>query len=111
MSGQEFVAIVTREHEQHKTKEDKTRNRASTGPRGCLGRPVLWVRLFLRLLDHSCNPELGDGSERNGGGHVRCTMESNAAASGSKRWTYFYSALQLAIQRSAHKWRFVFSLL
>ncbi|OBZ66948.1 hypothetical protein A0H81_13080 [Grifola frondosa] len=26
--------------------------------------------------------------------------------SGSKRWTYFHSALQLAIQRSAHKWTY-----
>ncbi|TFK39969.1 hypothetical protein BDQ12DRAFT_704868 [Crucibulum laeve] len=25
---------------------------------------------------------------------------------GSRRWTHFYSALQLAIQRSAHKWTF-----
>jgi hypothetical protein len=28
----------------------------------------------------------------------------------SKRWTQFYAALQLAIQRAAHKWTFVFSL-
>lgn len=27
-----------------------------------------------------------------------------ATVSASKRWTYFHSALQLAIQRSAHKW-------
>ncbi|RDB15761.1 hypothetical protein Hypma_003692 [Hypsizygus marmoreus] len=26
--------------------------------------------------------------------------------SGSRRWTHFHSALQLAIQRSAHKWTF-----
>jgi hypothetical protein len=43
--------------------------------------------------------------------HVTSTMESNGTASGSKRWTYFYSALQLAIQRSAHKWRSVRLLL
>jgi len=28
------------------------------------------------------------------------------AATGSKRWTYFHSALQLAIQRAAHKWTY-----
>ena len=28
----------------------------------------------------------------------------------SKRWTQFYAALQLAIQRAAHKWTFVFAL-
>jgi hypothetical protein len=28
----------------------------------------------------------------------------------SKRWTQFYAALQLAIQRAAHKWTLVFSL-
>jgi hypothetical protein len=28
----------------------------------------------------------------------------------SKRWTQFYAALQLAIQRAAHKWTFVFLL-
>jgi len=27
--------------------------------------------------------------------------------SGSRRWTHFHSALQLAIQRSAHKWTYV----
>ncbi|PSR74069.1 hypothetical protein PHLCEN_2v10141 [Hermanssonia centrifuga] len=27
-----------------------------------------------------------------------------ATTSGSKRWTHYHSALQLAIQRSAHKW-------
>jgi hypothetical protein len=26
----------------------------------------------------------------------------------SKRWTQYYAALQLAIQRAAHKWTFVF---
>ena len=32
-------------------------------------------------------------------------MATNASTQpGSKRWTYFHSALQLAIQRSAHKW-------
>ncbi|KAJ3551013.1 hypothetical protein NM688_g4951 [Phlebia brevispora] len=29
-----------------------------------------------------------------------------ATVSGSKRWNYFHSALQLAIQRSAHKWTY-----
>jgi hypothetical protein len=29
----------------------------------------------------------------------------------SKRWTQFYAALQLAIQRAAHKWTSVFTLL
>ncbi|KAI0629661.1 hypothetical protein C8Q77DRAFT_1065302 [Trametes polyzona] len=34
-------------------------------------------------------------------------MASNASTqAGSKRWTYFHSALQLAIQRSAHKWTY-----
>ncbi|KAI1788172.1 hypothetical protein LXA43DRAFT_1026565 [Ganoderma leucocontextum] len=34
-------------------------------------------------------------------------MASSASAqAGSKRWTYFHSALQLAIQRSAHKWTY-----
>ncbi|RPD61048.1 hypothetical protein L226DRAFT_612776 [Lentinus tigrinus ALCF2SS1-7] len=34
-------------------------------------------------------------------------MATNASAQpGSKRWTYFHSALQLAIQRSAHKWSY-----
>jgi hypothetical protein len=28
----------------------------------------------------------------------------------SKRWTQFYAALQLAIQRAAHKWTSVFAL-
>lgn len=32
-------------------------------------------------------------------------MASTASTQpGSKRWTYFHSALQLAIQRAAHKW-------
>lgn len=35
-------------------------------------------------------------------------MSGNAAgAKGSKRWQHFYAALQLAIQRSAHKWTWV----
>jgi len=29
-----------------------------------------------------------------------------STVSGSKRWTHFHSALQLAIQRSAHKWTY-----
>ncbi|KAH9888792.1 hypothetical protein C8Q73DRAFT_708262 [Cubamyces lactineus] len=34
-------------------------------------------------------------------------MASSASTqAGSKRWTYFHSALQLAIQRSAHKWTY-----
>ncbi|KAI0774776.1 hypothetical protein BD413DRAFT_536292 [Trametes elegans] len=34
-------------------------------------------------------------------------MASSASTQpGSKRWTYFHSALQLAIQRSAHKWTY-----
>ncbi|KAH9857318.1 hypothetical protein C2E23DRAFT_807505 [Lenzites betulinus] len=34
-------------------------------------------------------------------------MASNASTqAGSKRWTYFHSALQLAVQRSAHKWTY-----
>ncbi|RDX43836.1 hypothetical protein K466DRAFT_520096 [Polyporus arcularius HHB13444] len=34
-------------------------------------------------------------------------MATNASTqAGSKRWTYFHSALQLAIQRSAHKWTY-----
>ncbi|THH13750.1 hypothetical protein EW146_g6502 [Bondarzewia mesenterica] len=34
-------------------------------------------------------------------------MASNASVPGpSKRWTHFYAALQLAIQRSAHKWTY-----
>ncbi|KLO19126.1 hypothetical protein SCHPADRAFT_912906 [Schizopora paradoxa] len=31
---------------------------------------------------------------------------SSGAAEGSRRWTYFHSALQLAIQRCAHKWTY-----
>ena len=32
-------------------------------------------------------------------------MSGNATGGkGSKRWQHFYAALQLAIQRSAHKW-------
>nr|VWO97915.1 N/A [Ganoderma boninense] len=31
---------------------------------------------------------------------------SASTQAGSKRWTYFHSALQLAIQRSAHKWTY-----
>ncbi|KAI0694654.1 hypothetical protein C8T65DRAFT_51552 [Cerioporus squamosus] len=34
-------------------------------------------------------------------------MATNASTqAGSKRWTYFHSALQLAVQRSAHKWTY-----
>ncbi|KAI0794209.1 hypothetical protein C8Q74DRAFT_1247337 [Fomes fomentarius] len=34
-------------------------------------------------------------------------MSSTASTqAGSKRWTYFHSALQLAIQRAAHKWTY-----
>ncbi|KAF8909347.1 hypothetical protein CPB84DRAFT_1673771 [Gymnopilus junonius] len=29
-----------------------------------------------------------------------------SSQSGSRRWTHFHSALQLAVQRSAHKWTF-----
>ena len=34
----------------------------------------------------------------------RIMASSASTQAGSKRWTYFHSALQLAIQRSAHKW-------
>ncbi|KAK7012239.1 hypothetical protein R3P38DRAFT_3020048 [Favolaschia claudopus] len=33
-------------------------------------------------------------------------MSSRNNSGGSRRWNYFYSALELAIQRSAHKWQF-----
>ncbi|KAJ7601137.1 hypothetical protein C8J56DRAFT_1157363 [Mycena floridula] len=33
-------------------------------------------------------------------------FNSQAGQTGSRRWTYFSSALQLAVQRSAHKWTF-----
>jgi hypothetical protein len=56
--------------------------------------------------------QVGPKPESEVGCHVAsAAMESNGTASGSKRWTYFYSALQLAIQRSAHKWRSVRLLL
>ncbi|KAJ6518764.1 hypothetical protein C8R45DRAFT_806504 [Mycena sanguinolenta] len=34
------------------------------------------------------------------------SSRSHAHASGSRRWNYFHSALDLAVQRSAHKWKF-----
>ncbi|KAJ7334099.1 hypothetical protein DFH08DRAFT_298474 [Mycena albidolilacea] len=33
-------------------------------------------------------------------------MSSRIHSGGSRRWSYFHSALELAIQRSAHKWKF-----
>jgi hypothetical protein len=113
MPGQELIAVVTRQHEQHKTEEDETRNRTSSRPRGWLCRCILCFWWIPGLLDHSCNPERSGRVPRPGSYHVTSTfvMESNGTASGSKRWTYFYSALQLAIQRSAHKWRSVRLLL
>ncbi|KAF8216454.1 Nnf1-domain-containing protein [Mycena galopus ATCC 62051] len=33
-------------------------------------------------------------------------MSSRTHSGGSRRWSYFHSALELAVQRSAHKWKF-----
>jgi len=63
----------------------------------------------LRLTVQAKQKMYGEAEE----GRVTCSthlqsMATSLSASkkGSKRWTHFYSALQLAIQRSAHKWTF-----
>ncbi|KAJ6581456.1 hypothetical protein B0H19DRAFT_1251675 [Mycena capillaripes] len=33
-------------------------------------------------------------------------MSTRSHSAGSRRWNYFHSALELAVQRSAHKWKF-----
>ena len=43
------------------------------------------------------------GDQRSPSRRVSGRMSGNAGK-GSKRWQHFYAALQLAIQRSAHKW-------